>query len=562
MSKQSELNFYIEQIRQRLRLGAWARGAAIFTGTALVTTIALVLMLNRFAFPSTGVTGARFALFLALAAAGILGIALPLIRLTHQRAVRKAEAANPELDQRLTTFYEKQRAGADPFIELLARDTLSLTQHAQPAALVEDKRLLALGGVGAACLIVLVWMVAAGPGYLGYGASLLWTGPPRNAQPYYSISVTPGNLAVRRNSDQLITAQITGMQPGRAQLFARYQSTHRWEQVAMQALANSLGTANFQFVLAGLPENVEYYVAAGPLQSEHYTLRVLDLPSVKEIRVTYNYPKWTGMKPVVEEHSGDLRAIEGTEAELEITMSRPLKGGQLALDGGQAIQLNGGEGNHYRGTLRMEKDGAYHVAALDEGQPVRLSEDYFIATDKAQPPEISLDRPRGDYRASPIEEVTLGVKAADQFALNDVHLHYSVNGGQEQSVSMLAKPGTKSADGSHTLALEDLKLVPGDVVSVYASARDGHSEAHTDISFIQVDPFEREFSQSQQSGGGGGGGGGSANNQTDISKREKELIAATWKQQNDKIATAKDQVVAGKFLSDAQQKLRDQVLAL
>ena len=221
-------------------------------------------------------------------------------------------------------------------------------------------------------------------------------------------------------------------------------------------------------------------------------------------------------------------------------MDRPLKDGQLALDDGQPIQLTGGDGNHYRGTVHMEKDGAYHVAAIDEGQPVRLSEDYFIATDKAQPPEISLDRPRGDYRASPIEEVTLGVKAADQFGLNDVHLHYSVNGGPERSVSLLDKPGAKSADGSHTLALEDFKLAPGDVVSVYASARDGHAEAHTDISFIQVDPFEREFSQSQQSGGGGGGGGGGANNQTEISKREKELIAATWKQQNDKTATAKD----------------------
>ena len=30
--------------------------------------------------------------------------------------------------------------------------------------------------------------------------------------------------------------------------------------------------------------------------------------------------------------------------------------------------------------------------------------------------------------------------------------------------------------------------------------KDGHSEARTDISFIQVDPFEREFSQSQQNG--------------------------------------------------------------
>jgi hypothetical protein len=126
---------------------------------------------------------------------------------------------------------------------------------------------------------------------------------------------------------------------------------------------------------------------------------------------------------------------------------------------------------------------------------------------------------------------------------------------------MLKAPGSKDADGSYTLRLEDFKLVPGDLVSVYATAKDGHAEARTEISFIQAEPFEREFSQSQQSGGGGGGGGGQ-NNQTEISKREKELIAATWKQQNDKAATAKDASVAGQFLSDAQQKLRDQVMAL
>ena len=53
-----------------------------------------------------------------------------------------------------------------------------------------------------------------------------------------------------------------------------------------------------------------------------------------------------------------------------------------------------------------------------------------------------------------------------------------------------------------------------------------------------------------------------SNNQTEISKREKELIAATWKQQNDKTATPKDAAAHGQFLSDAQQKLRDQVKAL
>src|SRR5882757_3851479 len=561
MSKQNELNSYIARLQQRLRLGAWLRGAAIFTGTALVVTVGLVLLLNHYAFPAHGITGARLTLLAALAAVAGFGLALPLVRLTRARVVREAETAHSGLEQRLTTFHERERDGGDPFLELLAADTLSRTQDAAPSSLVPDNRLFALSGAGLGCLGMLAWMIAAGPGYLGYGASLLWTGPKKNVAPLYAITVTPGDVAVRRNSDQLITARVTGMRPEKVQIFAHYQSAGAWEPVTMQAQPDSGGLAAYQFVFAGLPENVEYYVAAGPLVSPHYKVRVVDLPSVKGIRVTYQYPKWTGMKPVTEEHSGDLRAIEGTDASLEVEMDRPLKDGQLTLDGGKTIQLASAEGYRYRGTIHLEKDGAYHVAATDQGQPVRLSEDYFIATDKARPPEVAISRPGGDYRASPIEEVTVGVKAADQFGLNDVHLHYSVNGGPDRDVSMLKTPGTKEADGSYTLRLEDFKLVPGDLVSVYATAKDGHAEARTEISFIQADPFEREFSQSQ-SGGGGGGGGGGQNNQTEISKREKELIAATWKQQNDKAATPKDASVAGQFLSDAQQKLRDQVMAL
>jgi hypothetical protein len=561
MNSTSELHSYILRLQRRLRLGAWLRGAAIFTGTALGVTLALVLVLNHFAFPSQGMTIARLVLIAALAAAAIFGITLPLLGLTRERVVQQVEAAHPELEQRLTTFEERAAKSSDPFLELLAADTLRHTEDAAPAAFVPDNRLFALGGAGLACLVVLVWMIAAGPGYIGYGASTLWTGARQNAAPLYAIAVTPGNITVRRNSDQLIVARVAGMQPARARLFAHFQSAAGWEPVTMQQKPNADGGANYQFTLAGLPENVEYYVVAGPLVSPHYKLRVVDLPSVKQINVTYQYPKWTGMKPATEEHSGDLRAIEGTNAQLEIQMDRPLNSGELALSDGQTIHLTAAAGNVYRGTIHMQKDGAYHLTAVDEGQPVRVSEDYFIATDKAQPPQVAIVRPGGDYRASPIEEVTVGVKGSDEFGLKDMHLHYSVNGGPDHEVSVLEKPGAKQADGSHTIALEGLKLVPGDVISVYATARDGHAQAQTDISFIQVDPFEREFTQSQQAGGGGGGGGGGGN-QTEISKREKELIAATWKQENDKSATPKDQAAQGQFLSDAQQKLRDQVNAL
>lgn len=562
MSYRNELNSYITRLHHRLRLGVWLRGAAIFTGTALFVTVVLVLLLNQLAFPAHGISLSRVVILAALAAAAIFGVALPIKRLTEAQAVRHAELASAGLRQRLTTYQERANQENCPFMELLAADTLAHIQDAEPSTLVRSNRLFALGGAGAACLIVLIWMIAAGPGYLGYGASLLWSGPKKNVPPLYAISINPGSVTVRRNSDQLITAHITGMQPAKAQLFAHYQSASGWEQVLMQPAPSSGTGVTYQFVLTGLPENVEYYVTAGPLVSLHYKMRVVDLPAVKEIQVTYHYPTWTGMKPVTEEHSGDLRAIEGTDAVIQIRTDQPLEEGQLVMDGGQTIHLTGGPGNTYQGPIHMEKDGVYYLVANEEGQPVRLSEDYFIATDKAMPPEIAIVRPGDDYRASAIEEVAVGVKGSDEFGLKDMHLHYSVNGGPVRDINLLKVPDAKSADGVYTLALEDFTLVPGDLVSVYATARDGHSENRTDISFIQVDPFEREFSQSQESGAGASARGGQSSEQTEISRREKELIAATWKQQNDKTATPGGTAAQGQFLSQAQKKLRDQVNAL
>ena len=559
MSIRDQLNSYLQRLEKRLRLGALLRGAAILTSVALAATVILVLITNAFAFSKWSITGARVVLLFALALAVSFGIALPLNALNRRRAARKAEAVFPEFQQRLVTFAERDADVREPFIELLAADTLEVASGAEPARLVSDRKLAALLGIGAASLGALLWMILAGPGYLGHGAALLWAAPTRNGSaPFYDIQVTPGDVSVRRNADQIVTAQLIGLQTDSVRLYARYQSASKWEQTPMHPQS---GASGFQFVFAGLPESVEYYVEAGPLRSRHFNIRVLDLPGVKNVRVTYRYPEWTRMQNVVEERGGDLRAVEGTQADLEVQTDRPLRDGVLVLDNDQQIRLSGGEGNVYKGTIRMEKDGVYHVAALDQGQPVRLSNDFFIEARKANPPDIIIARPGHDYRASPIEEVTVDVKADDEFGLNDMSLHYSVNGGAEQTVDLLKQKGVKQADGSTTISLENFKLVPGDVVSLYATAKDARAESRTDISFIQADPFEREFSQSQQAGGGGGGGGGQMD-QNDISQREKEIIAATWKQHGDNKATKQEAVEAAKFLSNVQSKLRDQAKSL
>jgi hypothetical protein len=559
MSIRDQLNSYIKQLEKRLRIGALLRGAAILTSVALVATVLLVLITNAFAFSGWSITSARVVLLFALALAVSFGIALPLKALSRRRAARHAESIFPEFQQRLVTFAERDAQVREPFIELLAADTLNVARAAEPSRLVPDRTLATFLGVGAASLCVLVWMILAGPGYLGHGAALLWAATPRSGSaPFYDIQVTPGDVSVRRNADQIVTAQVIGLQTEAVRLYARYESTSKWDQVTMRPQA---GASGFQFVFAGLPESVEYYVEAGPLRSRHFNIRVLDLPGVKNVRVTYRYPEWTRMQKVVEERGGDLRAVEGTEADLEVETDRPMRDGVLVLDDEKQIRLSGSEGNVYKGTIRMEKDGVYHVAALDQGQPVRLSNDFFIEARKADPPNVIIARPGHDYRSSPIEEVTVAVKADDEFGIYDMTLHYSVNGGAEQTVNLLQQKGIKQADGSTVISLENFKLVPGDVVSLYAIAKDARSESRTDISFIQADPFEREFSQSQAGGGGGGGGGGQMD-QTDISQREKEIIAETWKQHGNKKATKQESAETAKFLSNVQSKLRDQAKSL
>ena len=71
-SNQDTLNLYIHQLHQRLRLGVSLRGVAILFATALITTIFLVLILNRFAFPVRGLTGARSLLLIVIACAAAL----------------------------------------------------------------------------------------------------------------------------------------------------------------------------------------------------------------------------------------------------------------------------------------------------------------------------------------------------------------------------------------------------------------------------------------------------------------------------------------------------------
>ena len=183
-----------------------------------------------------------------------LGLALPLTRLNRRRTARLAEARVPDFNQRLLTFAEGQPE-ADPFLHLLAADTMDVARDARPQNIVRGR--IIFGSVSAATVAVtiLLWSILLAPGWFGHGASLLWAGTPRTgmSSAYYEINVEPGNKSIRRRSDQPITAHLVGFTAARAQVYAKFASGSQWEPTPMEAYENG-----FRFIFAGLPESVEY----------------------------------------------------------------------------------------------------------------------------------------------------------------------------------------------------------------------------------------------------------------------------------------------------------------
>ena len=561
MTALEQLNAYLRRLELRFRLFAASRGAALVAALALSLTIALVWFSNRFQFVPHVVLPLRILLFLSLAAAASFLLAIPVLKLNRRRITQLAERRIPSFEERLLTVAERPDP-ANPFTDLVAEDALRVAREHNPEQLTPTRSLIGFLASGVAAAAILIWLITAGPGYWGYGASLIWTGKANaGKRPLYDVVVQPGNKTIRRKSDQLITAQLLGFAAHKVTIHAKYGGAPKWDEIAMAPKADG---GAYHFLFAGLSDPVEYYVQADSAQSKHYTIGVKDLPGVKRIRVALHFPPALGLKDAVEDPGGDVRAVAGTQAGISVLTDRPLDRGLLVLDNGSKIELtrsvNGGEGNWLTARLPINKDGSYHIAAPDGGETVRISDDYFIEAKKDEPPSVKISKPGGDPHVSPIEELPVAIDASDDFGVEGLDLHYSINGGPEQVVPLLKTKGAKETEATTTLYFENFKAVPGDLVSFYATARDATTTSRSDISFAQTEPFDFKFTQSQQSGGSSGMGLG--NSDQDISVRQKQIIAATFNElrNNNKGRAAIEE--DARFLSGVQSKLSEQAMTL
>ena len=574
---------YVSRVHRRLRLALASRGLGATVVTALLLTLACVYIANQFAFSNSSVVSSRAILFGTLIAVLVWVLIRPLLRLDRGRTAAQIEKSVPAFDGRVETLVDQTSDNKgekpNPLIDLLAEDTWRIAEIAPVRYVAGIGRVFAYMGVTVAAFAFLFWLGHSGPGYWGYGASQLWAGwLEPGGSPLYQIVVEPGDTTIRQGSDLLIAAETIGFEATTMQLFAKFSSSVDWEQASMQ---RQLEGSGFEFAFAGVREPLRYYVTAGGIRSEEFEVNVVEMPHVEHLKLTYHYPGWTGMKPLIEDPGGDIRAVAGTEVEVEIETDKPLTEGILRVNSEESLRLQP-DGLRTTGRLKVGKEGEYFVAAMYRGEIVRLTQDFFISVVPDKKPVVKFLRPGRDSKATSIEEVATEFQARDDFGLRSFDLHYSVNGGEFQKEPLLDRRGRRESKASYTFYLEEMgsdyseaegatdeqlspaaNLQPGDLVSYYAVARDGKTAVQTDMFFIEVRPFELEFFQRQASGGGLMGSGGE---QTQISRRQKEILTATWnliQESKDPEGQSKAEIRENALLlSEIQLKLRDQAQTL
>lgn len=577
-----ELLRVIRRVRSRWRTRRVLLGCTTVGVAALLVVVVSTAAMESLRYAPWIVRSLQAAAWLAFAAAVWRFVIRPLrFRVTdrqvalyveeHDPDLREAVVSGVELGQRIPAAPDAKSGISGDLTRLVVEEAIRRLETLNEGRLVEASALKrAAGAFASVAGVALIASLLAPPAFLRAAGLLFapWEDI-TDANPY-RVRVEPGDAAVARDSDRWIEARLEGFTAGRVDLRTRTDGAALWESIPMLPDPDS---GAFRHLLLGIPEATDYYVDADGVVSPTYRIEVEDVPYVARIGLTYRYPAHTGLGPREVEDGGDIAGVAGTVVELRVIPTVPAAAGVLRIEPeGVEIALEpvpvpvgsptGAGAEALSASLTLGEAGSYRVAlAGPDGNLRTASRDYLIEVLEDLPPIVRFVRPGRDTQANPVEEVFTEVLAEDDYTVRQLEIRVSVNGGPETREVLASGGARDEIQAGHTLFLEEHELVPGDLVSYYAVARDGAgAEAATDMFFIAVRPFDRTYAQADAMPGGGGAGDGLDGT---LTLRQRQVVVATFNILRDRQgmpAAAVTETVA--TIGLAQGRLREQVATL
>lgn len=568
--RRTELTAVIQQVRRRWRIKLAVVGIVQWLIAGVAVFLVAAYALEAFRFSPAAIVSGRVITGVLLMAMAVWLIVRPQWRqVGDDRVALYLEEHEPSLDAAILSALEAPDGTGSRSPALTNRvieAALEQCQRIEQGRRIERQPLRRYAIVAAGITATTLAIVGLGPAFVRHALSALFviSGPVEAAAPY-RIDVAPGDATVPKGADQAVTAELHGFDAGEAAIVMRSAPDAAYERVPLVRREDG----GYEGILFDLAEPLEYFVEASGVRSRAFKLNVVELPYVKQLDLEYRFPGYTGLEPKAIEDGGDVAVLVGTDVGVTVTPTMSTSAGRIVLDDGTSLPLAANADGTLTGAFKAGKDGFYHIE-LDaaSGQKVNASPTYTIDVLSDGIPSVTVSKPGRDRDATPVEELFVEARADDDFAVRELQLVYSVNGGPEKSVPLFngAKPLAEVTAG-HTFYLEELGVELGDAVSYYARAADndvigGPKRATSDIYFLRIRPFNKDFKPALSQGGGGGGGGGGGD-VGGLSQQQRQIIAGTFNVQRNRASLAADKLRENMVvLALSQSRLREQVESL
>ncbi len=273
------------------------------------------------------------------------------------------------------------------------------------------------------------------------------------------ISLEPKGSVILRGTPLRIEAKATGAIPEKLSL-GIWPEAGQETRVSM----NPQGEGRFSHQVGNPQVSFRYQAYNCRSASPVYTLRVVDPPEVKNVRLTLTPPEYARL-PQESKEGGHIEALKGTVVNLEGRLTKEVSAAEMILNQEAALPLET-QGESFRGNWLVLFPGHYSFKVKDEfgfenPEPVRYS--IRIIPDKH--PEAEIVQPAEDLEISGEEEIPVLYAARDDFGITAVKLLYR-KGEREYAVSL------KSPGGERVLPpqafkweMSSLALTPGEKVT-------------------------------------------------------------------------------------------------
>ena len=211
---------------------------------------------------------------------------------------------------------------------------------------------------------------------------------------------------------------------------------------------------------------------------ERISQRLAYAPLIGDLKLTITPPSYTGSAPrFIEGGSGDFEALEGSIVKVEATLSRRGINAQLWKRHGEEELTSTAftvEGRTVKGELTVDGPFKWSISLVDlEGVEWREAAERQVIARPDSPPRVQIISPESGDRVDPARELTVALKAKDDFGFSAGKLLIALDSDIEnpEELPLVIETG-KVWSGKDQIDLSVIEAQGGDRIALWAQVSD------------------------------------------------------------------------------------------